>query len=374
MPGPYLNYLLRHPIGVCGLLTPFNHPLMILAKSLAPALATGNRVVVEALRADAADDPRARAASPPRRGSRDGVLNVVTGAGGERRQGAGRASRRRQGDVHRRHRRRALDRRGRGASASRGSTTELGGKTPGARLRRRGRRARVKGVAFGAFVAAGQTCICGARILVQSAIYDEFVAGLAEIAGTIRIGDPSDEATQTGSGDLREAARDACSATSSSAQEEGGRLVTGGGRPELPGLRRRLLRRADRARRRHQRHARRPGGDLRAGRRRRSVRRRGGRAAQGERRALRPRLGDLDARRRPRAPRGRAHRGRDRRGSTTTTASTRPPPGAASRTAARAARAAGSRSTSSPRSTRSSVRTADDDVDWYGDDAPTRLN
>jgi acyl-CoA reductase-like NAD-dependent aldehyde dehydrogenase len=47
MPGPYLNYLLRHPIGVCGLLTPFNHPLMILAKSLAPALAAGNTVVIK---------------------------------------------------------------------------------------------------------------------------------------------------------------------------------------------------------------------------------------------------------------------------------------------------------------------------------------
>src|SRR5258705_10410344 len=45
--GPYLVYTQRVPLGVCALMTSFNHPLMILSKSLAPALATGNSVVIK---------------------------------------------------------------------------------------------------------------------------------------------------------------------------------------------------------------------------------------------------------------------------------------------------------------------------------------
>ncbi|MYK74778.1 MAG: aldehyde dehydrogenase family protein, partial [Acidimicrobiaceae bacterium] len=80
MPGPYHAYTSRFPIGAVGILSSFNHPLMITSKSLAPALATGNSVVVKPseltpftpLRlADLAAD----AGVPP------GVLNVVTGIG-----------------------------------------------------------------------------------------------------------------------------------------------------------------------------------------------------------------------------------------------------------------------------------------------------
>src|SRR5918992_1878673 len=86
MPGPYLNYLLRHPIGVCGLLTPFNHPLMILAKSLAPAIATGNTVVVKPSELTPLTTLElARIAHDA--GIPEGVINVVTGLGGS----AGRA-------------------------------------------------------------------------------------------------------------------------------------------------------------------------------------------------------------------------------------------------------------------------------------------
>jgi acyl-CoA reductase-like NAD-dependent aldehyde dehydrogenase len=46
-PGPYLNYVSRVPLGVCGLLTPWNHPLLIALKKVAPALATGNSVVLK---------------------------------------------------------------------------------------------------------------------------------------------------------------------------------------------------------------------------------------------------------------------------------------------------------------------------------------
>ena len=45
--GPYLTYQRRTPLGVCGIITPFNHPMLILARSLSAALATGNTVVVK---------------------------------------------------------------------------------------------------------------------------------------------------------------------------------------------------------------------------------------------------------------------------------------------------------------------------------------
>ena len=45
--GPYLTYQQRLPLGVCGIITPFNHPLLILARSLSAALANGNTVVVK---------------------------------------------------------------------------------------------------------------------------------------------------------------------------------------------------------------------------------------------------------------------------------------------------------------------------------------
>jgi acyl-CoA reductase-like NAD-dependent aldehyde dehydrogenase len=56
----------------------------------------------------------------------------------------------------------------------------------------------VNGVAFGGFVAAGQTCIAGSRLLLQETIYDDFVSALSDKADAIRVGDPNDPATQMG--------------------------------------------------------------------------------------------------------------------------------------------------------------------------------
>lgn len=196
MPGPYVNYLLRHPIGVCGLLTPFNHPLMILAKSFAPALANGNTVVIKpseltplttlelaSLAADA--------------GIPDGVVNVVTGLGAD----AGRALAEHPQVARLTFTGGTEVGREIGVAAAKRfarATTELGGKTPVIVFADAGVDRAVAGAAFGAFIAAGQTCICGSRILVQQEIYDGVVDGLARRAREIRVGDPADEATQMG--------------------------------------------------------------------------------------------------------------------------------------------------------------------------------
>lgn len=196
MPGPYVNYLLRHPIGVCGLLTPFNHPLMILAKSLAPALANGNTVVIKPSELTPLTTLElARIAGEA--GIPDGVVNVVTGLGAT----AGRALAEHPWVARLTFTGGTEVGREIGVAAARRfarATTELGGKTPVIVFADAGVERAVAGAAFGAFIAAGQTCICGSRILVQQEIYDEVVEGLAARARAIRVGDPTDEATQMG--------------------------------------------------------------------------------------------------------------------------------------------------------------------------------
>jgi acyl-CoA reductase-like NAD-dependent aldehyde dehydrogenase len=231
MPGPYLNYLLRHPIGVCGLLTPFNHPLMILAKSLAPALAAGNTVVIKPSELTPLTTLElghiATEAGIP-----DGVINIVTGIGAM----AGKALSEHEHvakvtftggtDVGR-----AI-----GIAAARRfakATTELGGKSPVLVFDDAGVERAVKGTAFGAFIAAGQTCICGARILVQEGIYDDVVAGLAATAERLRVGDPTDAATEMGPV-ISERQRARVLGYVDLGVEEGGRLVAGGAQPDMP--------------------------------------------------------------------------------------------------------------------------------------------
>jgi acyl-CoA reductase-like NAD-dependent aldehyde dehydrogenase len=230
MPGPYLNYLLRHPIGVCGLLTPFNHPLMILAKSLAPALATGNTVVIKPseltpLTTLALGGLAAEAGIP------DGVINIVTGTGAD----AGKALAEHPGVAKVTFTGGTEVGRSVGVAAAQRfarATTELGGKSPVLVFEDAGLERAVKGAAFGAFIAAGQTCICGARIIAQESIYDDVVEGLAAIARSIRLGDPADERTQMGP-IVSERQRRRVLGYVELGAEEGGRIVAGGGVPEL---------------------------------------------------------------------------------------------------------------------------------------------
>lgn len=78
--GNYLNYVKRVPLGVCGLLTPWNHPLLIAVKKLAPALACGNSVLIKPSElAPASVVELAKLCSDS--GLPDGVLNVLTGSG-----------------------------------------------------------------------------------------------------------------------------------------------------------------------------------------------------------------------------------------------------------------------------------------------------
>lgn len=233
MRGDYHSYTSRFPIGVVGILSSFNHPLMIASKSLAPALATGNTVVLKPseqtpLTAMVLADIAADAGIP------DGVLNVVPGLGPTA------------GVALTQHPlvRKVVFTGGTGpgraiahAAAERfaKATLELGGKSPVLVFDDSPVEAAARGAAFGGFIGAGQTCIAGSRLLVQRGVHDAFVERLVEQARAIRIGDPSDPTTQLGPV-ISERARDRILGVISAAVEEGATIASGGRAATVPGL------------------------------------------------------------------------------------------------------------------------------------------
>lgn len=194
--GPYLNYVRRVPLGVVGQITPWNHPLLILTKKLAPALAAGNTVVVKPSEYTPLTTLElARIALES--GIPRGVLNVVTGFGGE----AGRALSSHPGLAK-------LDltggtETGRVVAQAAGANLvrvncELGGKAPVIVLPDADLEQAAGGAVFAAFIATGQTCIAGARILVHESEAQELIERMVARATALRLGDPLEATTQLG--------------------------------------------------------------------------------------------------------------------------------------------------------------------------------
>ena len=194
--GDYLCYTQRVPLGVCALMTSFNHPLMILTKSLAPALATGNSVVIKPSEQTPLTTVRL-VALLKEAGVPDGVVNVVNGEG--RIAGAALAQ---HPDVRKIVFTGGTDvGRTIGEAAARNfalTTLELGGKGAVIMFDDMDIDRAVNGAAFAAFIGAGQTCVCGARILVQRSMYPAFLERFKAKIGGIRVGDPADPRTQLG--------------------------------------------------------------------------------------------------------------------------------------------------------------------------------
>jgi acyl-CoA reductase-like NAD-dependent aldehyde dehydrogenase len=227
--GDYLNYTQRTPVGVVANCTPFNHPLMILCKSLAPVLASGCTTVVKPSEYTPLTTLRLAevfrdAGLPP------GVFNVVTGRGAT----TGKAMAEHPGfdkfvltggtDAGRIT----------GALAGRNfarQTLELGGKTPVIVFDDFDVEQAVNYAAFGAYIAAGQTCICASRHLVHRSIYREFVEKLAAKAKSIRLGDPADSDTQMGPV-ISHRQRERVLAFVQNGVDAGARLVAGGKIPK----------------------------------------------------------------------------------------------------------------------------------------------
>jgi len=191
-PGQFLSYTLREPVGVTGHIVPWNGPLWIGSRTIAPALAAGNSVVVK----PSSESPitllkfaemAVECGLPP------GVLNVVTGRGSS------------VGDLFAKHPgldgiyftgSTATGRRIMANVVGRSVRTvmELGGKSPNIVFEDANIEEALAGAIMAIFANSGQICVAGSRLLVQDSIHDEFVARLVEMAKEITIGGPEAEA------------------------------------------------------------------------------------------------------------------------------------------------------------------------------------
>lgn len=218
----------REPLGVCGLITPWNFPLMILVWKLAPALACGNTVVVKPAEQTPLSTLRL-AELIEQAGIPAGVVNVVTG-GPE----AGKAL-----VSHPLVKKISFTGStavGREIGAECGRTLkkvslELGGKAPSIIAADANIDAAVKGNLLGGLLNSGQACAAYTRFYVDAKRHDEFAEKLAGSAGSLRLGNGLDPQVHLGplvsAEQLEQTARYVALG-----REQGAELLTGGNRPE----------------------------------------------------------------------------------------------------------------------------------------------
>lgn len=106
-------------------------------------------------------------------------------------------------------------------------TAELGGKAPVCFFPSVDVNQAVRAALFASFIASGQTCVTGSRLLVHADLYDAFKELLAKRVQALRVGDPADDKTQIGSV-ISKAAVERCAAFVEQAVQEGGRVLCGG--------------------------------------------------------------------------------------------------------------------------------------------------
>jgi acyl-CoA reductase-like NAD-dependent aldehyde dehydrogenase len=212
-----------------GHVTPWNHPLLILTKKVAPSLAAGNTMVVKPSEL-APITPMLLGEILKEAGVPDGIYNVVPGFGAT----AGLA-------LSSHPRIRKLDLTGGtetgktvASIASRNLVkvaAELGGKAAVIVFPDTSVSSAVAATLFASFIASGQTCVQGSRLLVHRSIHDEVVSELVRRAANIRIGDPQLEATQMGPM-VSAKQRDLVERYVRIGVDEGAHLAFGGVRPQ----------------------------------------------------------------------------------------------------------------------------------------------
>ena len=196
LPGEYLSYTVREPVGVVGQIIPWNFPLLMAAWKLAPALAAGCTVVLKAAEQTPLTALRL-AELVQEAGIPAGVVNILTGFGETA--GAALAA---HPDVDK--------------VAFTGSTEvgklivqaatgnlkkvslELGGKSPAIILPDADLDLAIAGAANAIFFNHGQCCCAGSRLYAHKTVYDRVVSGVADIAGRIKVGPGLDPATEMG--------------------------------------------------------------------------------------------------------------------------------------------------------------------------------
>jgi aldehyde dehydrogenase (NAD+) len=224
----HLCYTRREPIGVVGQILPWNFPMMLQAWKLAPALATGNTVVMKP--AEQAPLSALRIGEfVVEAGFPDGVVNLLPGYGPT----AGAAIARHM-DVDKiaftgSTKVGRLIMEAAAKSNLKRTALELGGKSPNIVFEDADLNEAVEAAHFGLFFNQGQTCTAGSRVFVEQKIYDQFVEKSAERAKNRRVGDPSNPETEQGP-QINEFQANRIMSYIESGRIEGAKLVCGGER------------------------------------------------------------------------------------------------------------------------------------------------
>ncbi len=230
--GDHTSSIRRGAVGVVATITPWNYPLQMAVWKVLPALAAGCTVVIKPAELTPLTTlTLARLAGEA--GLPDGVFNVVTGLGSD--VGTALAGHR-DVDVVTFTGSTAVGRRVMAAAAVHGHRTqlELGGKAPFVVFDDADLDAAIQGAVAGSLINSGQDCTAATRAIVARDLYDDFVAGVAEVMSKVVVGDPHDPDTDLGP--LVSAPhRDKVAGMVARAAGQGGRVVTGGVIPDLPG-------------------------------------------------------------------------------------------------------------------------------------------
>lgn len=226
-----LNYAVRKPLGVVGIVTPWNLPLLLLTWKVAPALACGNTVVVKPSEETPAT-ATLLAEVMKTAGVPDGVYNVIHGFGpnsagefltqhpdvnavtftGESQTGAAIMK-----TV---------------AASVKPVSFELGGKNAAIVFADCDFEETVNGISDAVFLNTGQVCLCAERVYVERPIFDRFIGALTTKAESLRMGSPLEQSTQIGPLISRQH-REKVLSYYKLAREEGATLVTGSGVPQF---------------------------------------------------------------------------------------------------------------------------------------------
>ena len=228
-----VSRVVHEPVGVCGLITPWNYPLLQTAWKVAPALAAGNTFVLkpsELTPHTAILLMRLLAEA----GLPDGAANLVVGAGPQA--GAPLSEDPRVDLVSFTG---GLETGRRIMAAAAGTVKkvalELGGKNPNIVFADADRETAVDFALTAVFLHSGQVCSAGARLLVEESIHDDFVDEVVRRAELIRLGGPFDEKAETGPL-ISAAHREKVEAYVGAGIDQGASLRCGGARPTDPAL------------------------------------------------------------------------------------------------------------------------------------------
>jgi aminomuconate-semialdehyde/2-hydroxymuconate-6-semialdehyde dehydrogenase len=226
-----LNYAVRKPLGVVGIITPWNLPLLLLTWKVAPALACGNTAVVKPSEETPAT-ATLLAEVMKQAGIPDGVYNVVHGFGPD---SAGQFLAQHP-DVN------AVTFTGESqtgaaimktvAASVKPVSFELGGKNAAIVFADCDFAEAVDGVAEAVFLNTGQVCLCVERVYVERASFDRFLAALKRKAESMRIGSPLEQTTHLGPL-ISQQHREKVLSYYRLARDEGAEAVTGGGVPQF---------------------------------------------------------------------------------------------------------------------------------------------